>query len=192
MGGLKDIEEALRQAPGLIVVGRKDALFPLDPLKVKNSPPDYILQHVRIVVAPEKGIYTVEGLNKVIDSLLPGIRPSYKEHCKEYSFGMSMGHAVYDENIGFYRCSIMADVNDPEIRKALKGFDGKSSTNVEETERNLIRRIFVIPSPDESMGKDLLDNHIENYWWHNFRIEQYRGKGCAEGAKTEVRGLCKH
>lgn len=192
MGGLKDIEEKLKQTPGLIVVGRKDALFPLDPIKVINSPPDYILQHVRIVVAPEKGIYTPEGLNQIIDSLLPGIRSSSREHCKKYNFGMSMGHIVYDENIGFYRCSIMADINDPEIRKALKGFDGKSSTKVEEIEHNLIRRIFVIPSPDENMGNDLLANHIENYWWHNFRIKQYGGKEGVEGAQTGLRGLCKH
>ncbi len=117
-------------------------------------------------VAPKKGIYTADGLQKFMMGLLPDIKPTSVDDFLKSDCQLSFGKLYFDEKIGEERTiSTRVCTLTDELMKDKFGFVEGQQTIEKDTTLPYMRRVWVRPFPSERIAEDIRSGKLDSEFW---------------------------
>jgi|SRR3989344_4763405 len=149
MSKLTIVRQALERNPDIDVVNVLDSIN----IQTISYPSDLggWAHTVIYAVAPKRGLYTAEELQRFMDRLIPGVEPTTRDDFREEHENLLFGKLYFDEEIGPVRKTLTLEFSDEELKDS-DGFDGKR-TVIDEVYKGHMRRIFVAPYPNSSIAR---------------------------------------
>ena len=127
-------------------------------------------QTMDYLVAPKEGLYTADELQDFMLTLIPAdLKPTSKDHFRQYSESLEFGKLYFDEKIGEEKQTRILTLTDSDLLNSVEmvdggyenvyGFDDKG-VKVVETTGDLMRRTWVRVYPCVEYIKDLQDGKL--------------------------------
>lgn len=155
MDELKIIKEALESNPGVVIIDVPETIYP---------PEKGIIHIVTYYVAPKNGLYTADELQAFMTGLVPGLEPKYKLDFEQTARSIKLGRIYFDEKIGEKKTAtteIISLVHKEPSRIGELVPRQKNYNTIEE----YMRRIWIMPTPSETIGRDFIKGKFEFGSW---------------------------
>jgi hypothetical protein len=166
---LATVRNALVADPNIVIVNVDE----------RNYLPDrdgYFSHTVDYWIAPKGGLYTAKKLQRFMMSLVQGLKPTMIDDFRESPGRLSYGKLYFDEKIGEERTITerIFTLTDPELKSADGCVDGHKTID-EDVTRELNRRIWVRPFPDENVARDTMGGKLKwEYWIDSEDLRKYQ------------------
>lgn len=165
MSKLTQVRKALQENPTITIVGAPEISY----LPDRNG---FWSHTIDFHVAPKKGgLYTVEELQALMMSLIPGLEPTSKQDFREWSREMDFGRLYFDEDIGMEAVRREITLTDEDMFSSSGFVDGKLV--IEYTEK-VRRRTWVGLFPNTQIAAAALKGK-NKYLISKSEFAKYRG-----------------
>jgi len=137
---------------------------------------------VRIDIAPKEGIYEVDQLQKILETLIVEVQPDRIRSFAQYVEVMEFGWLTYTEKIGLEKITRELTLTD---KKFLHGEGFQNGRKIIEVEKSLMRSIWVYFYPDVEIASIIsnrknntlvVENGMGPYWIQLDTLKQFRMK----------------
>ncbi|HRK93871.1 MAG TPA: hypothetical protein PK096_00695 [Candidatus Saccharibacteria bacterium] len=155
MSKLTDVRVELAANPAVSIIEDRQKDF--------MSTPRFWNHWVDIIVAPARGLYTAEELQKFMDGLV-SIMPTQSDGFRQYDTGMEFGKLYFDEPIGTIVTTgtKTITITDPDIVVPDGYTEGALTVDMTGTV-DLKRRTLLWVYPDEHYAQRAIDRNIDVY-----------------------------
>ncbi len=158
MSQLKVIKEALESNPEVITIKVNELL---NTLHIFDSIVSSIVHMVNYIVAPKRGLYTANELQRFMMELVPGIEPIHTNKFVQYSDRLEFGGLSFEEIIieEQKRVKRIFTLKDKDI--VLGDFvNGQKIVSWDGLE-NFKRMIYLTPYPNETIANEIITGKLK-------------------------------